>query len=415
VPAWNLLISHSNELEKTMADFMTVLAASQQQSPAGSQSNALAAPLPGSLFEHLLSTQIAATTEGEAVPLPQVQALPGEIVAQAKSAAKKLVLSADADLSASLPNAPLPDASLLATPLPAAPLPAASLPDAPLPDAPLPAASLPNALLAAASLPAESLPDALSAVAQDTVSDKPAVSAEASAKPVFPRIRPTLELAATPAASVPGAGQQLPPVDQKSPPLAGDAAASSAVAETLLAKVAVAVPTPGNQDHVQTDPVAVRQLGHFEQLARTSETRVQAAIEAPVRSQGFPADFSEKIVWLAGRQSQVANLSLNPPQLGSLEVHLSLSGNDAGAQFYSPHPMVRDAIEAALPKLRELMAQAGIALGDTQVRDQAFAQRDSGGSPHMNDEAASGAMTIPLAPVAAGASRAGLGLVDLYV
>lgn len=162
----------------------------------------------------------------------------------------------------------------------------------------------------------------------------------------------------------------------------------------------------------QVDTVAMRQLSHFEQSTQTQQPRVQAAIETPVRSQAFPAELADKVVWLAGRQSQVAELSLNPPHMGTLEVRLSISGSEAGAQFYSPHPVVREAMEAAMPRLRELMAQAGISLGDTQVRDQAFAQRDMGGSPRGNRGEASGEARASILPVAP--SRRGLGLVDLY-
>ncbi|HNH52194.1 MAG TPA: flagellar hook-length control protein FliK, partial [Nitrosomonas sp.] len=37
------------------------------------------------------------------------------------------------------------------------------------------------------------------------------------------------------------------------------------------------------------------------------------------------------------------------------------------AQFTSPHLAVREAIESALPRLREMMAENGITLGNTTV------------------------------------------------
>jgi flagellar hook-length control protein FliK len=260
---------------------------------------------------------------------------------------------------------------------------------------------------------AVSLPIASPELTREQVSVKPAELAEATAKPVLPGMRSLLEMAATPAAQAGGAGQELPQGDRQPQSLAANTAGSAAVAGTLLPQVAVEAPTQAGQGNDLSGVLAGRQIGHFEQLARAPETRLQAAIEAPVRSQGFPAEFSEKIVWLVGRQSQVAELSLNPPQLGSLEVRLSLSGNEAGAQFYSPNPVVRDAIEAALPRLRELMAQAGLALGDAQVHDEAFAQREAEGG--ARGEVDSGEAKAPLVSAGGVAARAGLGLVDLYV
>ena len=92
-------------------------------------------------------------------------------------------------------------------------------------------------------------------------------------------------------------------------------------------------------------------------------------------------EFSQKIVWLAHQQHQVAELRLNPAHLGPVEIMLSLSGDNgaqASAQFVSPHLAVREAIEAALPRLREMMAENGIQLGDVMVGAESFQRQEQG-------------------------------------
>lgn len=154
----------------------------------------------------------------------------------------------------------------------------------------------------------------------------------------------------------------------------------------------------------------------FEHVMRQAESRLHVPVDAPVRSPAFAAELGEKIVWLAGRQGQVAELSLNPPQMGAVEVRLSLSGGEAGAQFFSANPAVREAIEAALPRLRELMAQAGINLGEAQVRDEAFMQGRSSGTPGREGIAGTpGEAGVASEPSAGTARTRGIGLVDLYV
>lgn len=108
-------------------------------------------------------------------------------------------------------------------------------------------------------------------------------------------------------------------------------------------------------------------------------------IETPVRDQSWASDFSQKIVWLASHDKQTAQLTLNPPQMGPIEISLSLSKDSASAFFVSANPEVRDAIETALPRLREMLAGAGIELGQTNVGAESFRQRQSG-----NDEARQG-------------------------
>lgn len=92
-------------------------------------------------------------------------------------------------------------------------------------------------------------------------------------------------------------------------------------------------------------------------------------------------EFAQKIVWLAHQHHQVAELRLNPAHLGPVEIVLSLTGDNgtqASAQFVSPHPAVREAIEMALPRLREMMAESGIQLGDVMVGAESFQRQEQG-------------------------------------
>ncbi len=92
-------------------------------------------------------------------------------------------------------------------------------------------------------------------------------------------------------------------------------------------------------------------------------------IDTPVNHDKWGDEFNQKITWLASSKEQSAELHLNPPQLGPMDVVLKVSGDQATALFTSPHAAVRDAIEQALPKLREMMADSGIMLGNATVSD----------------------------------------------
>lgn len=145
---------------------------------------------------------------------------------------------------------------------------------------------------------------------------------------------------------------------------------------------------------------------------------MQLAVDAPLRSPQFPQELGERVVWLAGRQGQVAEIALNPPHLGPLEVRLSLSGGEAGAQFFSPHPLVRDAIEAALPKLREMLAEAGVTLGQAQVRDETLSRQGSfaqGDERHGAAGEEGGPQNLGVGAAGLVVQRMGRGLVDLYI
>ena len=132
---------------------------------------------------------------------------------------------------------------------------------------------------------------------------------------------------------------------------------------------------------------------------------------------GWDQAMSSQVVWLARSDYQSASLHLNPPELGPLHVVLSLSDAGATASFSSAQPEVRLAIEAALPKLREMLGDAGLQLNNASVSSGQSEQRQenpsdtsarAASSPVQNSVPVSGA---PAISVPSGATR---GLVDTF-
>ncbi|GAB4515569.1 MAG: hypothetical protein Tsb0026_21100 [Sulfuricaulis sp.] len=77
---------------------------------------------------------------------------------------------------------------------------------------------------------------------------------------------------------------------------------------------------------------------------------------------------------MVSQQQQIVELSLNPPDLGPLQVVLSVNNDQASAMFISQNADVRQALEAALPRLKEMMADSGISLGNTTVSSDSSQQ-----------------------------------------
>lgn len=111
-------------------------------------------------------------------------------------------------------------------------------------------------------------------------------------------------------------------------------------------------------------------------------------LESRVGATGWDNALGQKVLWMVSNQQQVAELSLNPPDLGPLQVVLSLTNDQASATFVSQNADVRQALEAALPRLKEMMADSGISLGETTVsadtsqRQGGFEQQDRSATRH---------------------------------
>jgi flagellar hook-length control protein FliK len=127
-------------------------------------------------------------------------------------------------------------------------------------------------------------------------------------------------------------------------------------------------------------PAATAALSAVQNSAAVTAPLLQATqlkVETPVTQPRWGDEFSQKITWLAGSGiDQSAELHLNPPQLGPVDVVIKVSGDQATALFTSPHAAVREAVEQAIPRLRDMMADNGITLGNATVSDQA--PRDQG-------------------------------------
>jgi flagellar hook-length control protein FliK len=134
---------------------------------------------------------------------------------------------------------------------------------------------------------------------------------------------------------------------------------------------------------------------------------------------GWDNALGQKVLWMVSQQQQVAELTLNPPDLGPLQVVLSISNDEASATFVSQHADVRQALEAALPRLKEMMAESGITLNSATVSQEGARQQSGfdqqnhsggqrGGRAHIaGPEVSAGVARIPLEP---GRSR----LVDTF-
>ncbi len=115
----------------------------------------------------------------------------------------------------------------------------------------------------------------------------------------------------------------------------------------------------------------------------SAPTTQNLQLDIHVGAPGWNGELAQKVVWMATQQHHVAELRLNPPHLGPVEVTLTV-GNDQGAQqasiqFASPHLATREALESALPRLREMMADSGIALGNVTVSADSFQQQAEAG------------------------------------
>lgn len=194
---------------------------------------------------------------------------------------------------------------------------------------------------------------------------------------------------------------------------AGTPQAGDAFAQSETANIAAPGEQPGTSPAFSANLSALMQRHDSAPIQQTS-------VSAPLHSKAWPQQLGEKVVWMAKGEQQTAQININPPQLGPIQITLNLSGDQATAVFASPHAEVRQAIESSLPQLREMLSSAGISLGDANVGAN-LAQQNQNNAFQAPNRAQSSLENAILpandnAPVAGMATplQHGRGLVDLF-
>jgi len=95
----------------------------------------------------------------------------------------------------------------------------------------------------------------------------------------------------------------------------------------------------------------------------------------PLNQGAWDQALGERIQWMVSHKLQGAQIKLNPANLGPMEVRIQVQNEQASIQFSSAHGVVREALEAALPRLRDMFDASGVELVDVDVSGQSFAEQ----------------------------------------
>lgn len=89
----------------------------------------------------------------------------------------------------------------------------------------------------------------------------------------------------------------------------------------------------------------------------------------PLQHDNWGQAFNERMVWMVSNQHS-AQLRLNPAELGTIDVNIQIHDDEARIMFSTQHGAVREAIETALPRLRDMLEGQGLNLVDVNVNER---------------------------------------------
>jgi flagellar hook-length control protein FliK len=176
------------------------------------------------------------------------------------------------------------------------------------------------------------------------------------------------------------------------------------------------IQTPGDNASLTapTPGLVLRELAPAHAGPTSPSAPFTAHLSAALDSPAFAPALATQVKWLVREGVQQAQLTLNPPEMGPLAVHIVLDGVQARIDFRADLAATRSAIEASLPTLAAALGENGLTMTgggvfDGQARHRSPGDRD----PPTPWRGAGGADTLQ--PVARAGTVAAMarGLVDL--
>ena len=112
--------------------------------------------------------------------------------------------------------------------------------------------------------------------------------------------------------------------------------------------------------------------------ANQRATQVDSAnlveLKPPVSSPDWGPALNQRVTWMVANSLQNASITVNPPNLGPLEINIQTDQNKTNVQFIVSSSEVRQAIQDAIPSLSKMLESSGLQLGQANINSRSHSQ-----------------------------------------
>lgn len=159
----------------------------------------------------------------------------------------------------------------------------------------------------------------------------------------------------------PQSGALLPEVPAKPMPVRDPSGALASVAEA-------AQQNAGNGlERLLAEPAVAQDRLFVNRPAAEPLADPRYTLDASAGPQRLAESAAQRLSWMAGEKISRADLALNPPELGSVDVQMEIEGDQVRIQMSTATGAAKEMLDQALPRLRELFAQEGLQLTQADV------------------------------------------------
>jgi len=98
-------------------------------------------------------------------------------------------------------------------------------------------------------------------------------------------------------------------------------------------------------------------------------------ISLPVQHPNWDKELGSRMMWMINNDVKGAEVKLNPPQLGPMEIRISMNNDQANISITAAHGATREAVESSIGKLREMLGQEGLNLANVDISQHSFKEQ----------------------------------------
>jgi flagellar hook-length control protein FliK len=122
------------------------------------------------------------------------------------------------------------------------------------------------------------------------------------------------------------------------------------------------------------------------QIQQPSTDRASLQLDTPISNPKWAENFSQRVQWVVNQSMSGAQIRLNPQHMGPVEVRIHMQNDQATVSFTAQHGATREAIDAALPRLREMLSEQNVNVVDIDVSQHSFAEQRDQASKNQEGE-----------------------------
>ncbi|MES9979282.1 MAG: flagellar hook-length control protein FliK [Candidatus Thiodiazotropha sp. 6PLUC5] len=114
-------------------------------------------------------------------------------------------------------------------------------------------------------------------------------------------------------------------------------------------------------------PFSLNALSQSASSSAVSRPAIALPLNTPVGQPGWDQAVGERVQWMVSQNVQQAEIKLTPPNLGPLEIRISVHNDQTNVTFIAAQAPTREALESSIPRLREMFGEINLNLANVDV------------------------------------------------